>query len=149
MTARTAHGLAAMIFSLVVLGLPAVAAAQDRDAECALLSRIGASFARTPLPGFDSSSPAPLQVPKPEGSTALVLCRRGIIVPQPSDYRVPAETGLPLALTDERRVLQLEIVDGRLQASLRRGRASPDEEAAINARVEQMQAVIQDRAGGK
>lgn len=125
---------------LLALGLPAIAAAQDRDAECALLSRTGDQYARVPLPGFDPSSPGPLQVRKPEGSTALVLCRRGTVFPEPTDYRVPAELHLPLAITDERRVLQLDIVGGKLQASLRRGQLAPEQEAELKARVEAMQA---------
>ena len=127
---------------LLALGLPAVAAAQDRDAECALLSRTGDHYARVPLPGFDPSSPGPLQAPRPEGSTALVLCRRGTVFPELTDYRVPAELHLPLALTDERRVLQLDIVGGKLQASLRRGQLAAEQEAALKARVDQMQAAM-------
>ncbi len=142
MTVRTAGALAALVFSLVA-GLPAIAAAQDRDAECALLSRTGGQYARVPLPGFDPSSPAPLSIEKPEGGAAVVLCRRGTIFPEPTDYRVPAELHLPLAITDERRVLYLEIVDGKLQASLRKGHATPDEEAEVKARVDEMQAAMQ------
>ena len=123
--------------------MPAFASAQDRDAECALLSRTGDHFARSPLPGLDPNNPAPISIPKPEGSTAIVLCRRGTILPQPSDWRVPAETGMPLDLTDERRVLQLEIVDGKLQASFRRGQPSTREEEAVKAMVEDMQAAMQ------
>ena len=130
----------------MALGLPAVGAAQDRDAECALLSRTGGSYARAPLPGFDPSSPAPLSVKTPEGGTALILCRRGTVFPQLTDYRVPAELHLPLALTDERRVLQIEIVDGKLQATLRRGQLVPEQEAALKARVEEMQAAMDGAA---
>ena len=148
MTVRTALGLAAVILS-VAAGVPAIVQAQDRDASCALLSKSGDRFARVPLPGFDPSSPAPLSVETPEGGTALILCRRGTIFPEPTDYRVPSELHLPLAITDERRVLYLEIVDGRLQASLRRGRASPDEDAEVMARVDEMQAAMQAKAPAK
>jgi hypothetical protein len=134
--------LAAIVLALA-LALPALAAAQDRDAECALLSRTGDHFSRAPLPGLDPNNPAPISIPKPEGSTALVLCRRGTIVPQPSDWRVPAEAGLPLDLTDERRVLELAIVAGKLQASFRRGQPSAREQQAVTEMVEQMQAAMQ------
>ena len=133
----------------LALALPAIAAAQDRDAECALLSRAGDHFARSPLPGLDPNNPAPISIPRPEGSTALVLCRRGTVLPQPSDWRVPAETGLPLALTDERRVLQLEIVGGQLQASFRRGQPSAREDAAVKEIVAEMQAAMQAKTAGK
>ena len=140
---RTAPGFAAITLA-VALSLPAIAAAQDRDATCALLSRTGDRYARVPLPGFDpATSPGPLSIAAPEGATALVLCRRGSIFPELTDYRVPAELHLPLAITDERRVLYLEIVGGRLQATFRRGVASPAEEAEVKARVEQMQAAMQ------
>ena len=144
MTVRTA----AIVLSLAV-ALPAIAGAQDRDAECALLSKTGDRYARVPLPGFDPASPAPLSVAKPEGGSALILCRRATVLPELSDYRVPAELHLPLALTDERRVLYLEIVDGRLQASLRRGQASPEQEAELKARVDQMQAALQGQPPSK
>lgn len=123
------------------LGLPALAAAQDTDADCVVLSRVGDHYARKPLPGFDpATAPAPLSVPRPEGGSALVLCRRDSIVPRAMDDRVPRETGLPLAITDGRRVLQLELVDGRLQAGFRRGQAAPGEDEEIKATVERMQA---------
>ncbi len=146
---RTAPALAAITLSLA-LGQPVIAAAQDRDATCALLSRTGERYARVPLPGFDpASSPAPLSIPTPEGATALVLCRRASVLPEMTDYRVPAELHLPLAITDERRVLYLEIVGGRLQATFRRGQASPDEEAEVKARVGEMQAAMDRGAASK
>lgn len=128
----------------LALSLPAIAEAQDTDADCVVLSRVGDRYARAPLPGFDPvSAAAPLSVPKPEGSSALVLCRRDTILPRTMDDRVPREAGLPLALTDGRRVLMLEIVEGRLQASFRRGQAAPGEDAEIKARVDRMQAAVQ------
>ena len=126
----------------LVLCAPALAAAQDRDEECALLSRVGDHFARSALPGLDPNNPAPISIPKPEGATAVVLCRRGGLAPQPNDWRVPAETGLPLDLTDERRVVQLEIVDGKLKASFRRGQPRPGEQEALDAMVAQMQTAM-------
>lgn len=124
----------------LALCLPAIAAAQDTDADCVVLSRTGDHYARTPLPGFDpATAPAPLSLPKPEGSSALVICRRDDIVPRAMDERVPREAGLPLAITDGKRVLMLELVDGRLQASFRRGHAAPGEDEEIKARVHGMQ----------
>ncbi len=138
----------AAILSLAVV-LPAIAGAQDRDAECALLSKTGSQYARIPLPGFDPGSPAPLSIAKPDGGSALILCRRATVLPELSDYRVPAELHLPLALTDERRVLYLEIVDGRLKASLRRGQASPEQEAELKARVDEMQTAMTGQSPAK
>ena len=138
------QGLAA----LLVLAAPALAAAQQLDAQCALLSKTDGRFARTPLPGFDpAGAAAPLTVPKPPGGEALVLCRRATVIPELTDYRVPLEAGVPLALTDERRVLYLYIVDGKLQASFRRGQPSDDEAALVKQRIEQMQAAMQGQAG--
>jgi hypothetical protein len=94
------------------------------------------------LPGLDPNNPAPISIPKPEGSTALVLCRRGRVLPQPLDWRVPAEAHLPLALTDERRVLVLEIKDGKLSASFQRGSPSPPEKEALDAILDEMQAMM-------
>ncbi len=129
---------------------PALAAAQDRDANCSLLSRTGDHYERAPLAGFDPADPAaPFAVKVPPGATALVLCRRGSVLPQITDYRVPAELHLPLDITDERRVVQIDIIDGRLQATFRRGQASPEEQAAVTARVEEMQAALQQRAAAK
>ena len=124
----------------LALGLPAIAAAQDTDADCVLLSRTGDHYARTPMPGFDpATAAAPLSAPKPEGGSALVICRRDDIVPRAMDDRVPREAGLPLAITDGKRVLMLELVDGRLQASFRRGQAAPGEDEEIKATVDRMQ----------
>ena len=139
------RGGAGFAFALLLtFGAPAVAAAQDLDTACSLLSRVGSQFTRTPLPGFDpATAAAPLSVPHAQGATALVLCHRGTIFPEPMDYRVPAEARVPLAITDDRRVLQLDLVDGRLGATFRRGSATPDEEAEVKARVEAMQAAMQ------
>ncbi len=125
----------------LALGLPALAAAQDTDADCVVLSRVGDHYARKPLPGFDpATAAAPMSVPKPDGGSALVLCRRDTIVPRAMDDRVPREAGLPLGITDGRRVLMLELVDGRLQASFRRGQAAPGEDDEIKASMDRMQA---------
>jgi hypothetical protein len=146
-----AASLPAFILALALAGSAAsVAAAQDRDAACALLSRTGDHYARQPLPGFDTaSSPAPLTVPNPEGATAVVLCRRGVIVPEMSDYRVLAEAHVPLALTDERRILFLELVDGKIRATLRRGQFMPGEQAAVDARVGELQAQMSGEGPAK
>ena len=109
---------------------------------CALVTQAGDKYAETPLAGFD---PAATGQPLPAVTAAgavMVVCTRTTIVPEVTDYRVLTELRLPLSITAGGKTLFLGASGGRLQAGAPGGQLSPEDSAAVSARLDQMEAAM-------
>jgi hypothetical protein len=72
----------------------------------------------------------------------MIMCVRGTIVPEVTDYRVITELRLPLSISTGQRTLLLGASKGKLQVGLPDGGATPEETKALQDRLDEMNAAM-------
>jgi hypothetical protein len=113
------------------------------------VSQVGAQYAETPLAGFDPAvTTAPLPAVTAPGAVMVVFLRT-TIVPEVTDYRVLTELRLPLSIKAGQKTLFLGASGGRLQVGTPGGEISPEDAAAVHARLDQMDAAMQAKPAKK
>jgi len=127
---------------------PAAPAPPAPDAPCALMSKIGDQYLTTPLAGFNPAiTSVPLPTPPANAASTIVMCNRATIVPEITDYRVPLEMHLPLAIKAGDKSLFLGINKGKLQLGVPDGQSSAEEMQSLRARVDEMDLAMAKAAG--
>jgi hypothetical protein len=118
------------------------------DGSCVLMVKVGEQYLANPLTGFNPANTAtPLPVPEASANATLVMCSRATIVPEVTDYRVPVEMHLPLAIKAGDKSLFLGINKGKLQVGVPEGQSGPDEVKGLSARIDEMQLAMAKAAG--
>ena len=126
----------------------AAAAPAAAESSCVLMVKVGDQYLANPLTGFNLANTAkPLPVPQADANATLVMCNRATIVPEVTDYRVPFEMHLPLAIKAGDKSLFLGINKGKLQVGVPEGQSSPDEVKGLSARIDEMQLAMIKAAG--
>jgi hypothetical protein len=143
-------GLVWFVASVAHAQAPAAAAPAPvaGGSSCVLMVKVGEQYLANPLTGFNPANTAtPLPVPEAATNATLVMCTRATIVPEVTDYRVPVEMHLPLAIKAGDKSLFLGINKGKLQVGLPEGQSSPDEVKGLSARIDEMQLAMAKAAG--
>ena len=127
----------AALVGLAVIGTRTEALAAARS--CLLVSKMGDQLQRTPMPGFDPAKPGPLALPKVGGQMGMILCSGGTVLPEPKDYRVPAELKMPIGYTDGQKEFYLAADNGQLEFLFDTEGPPPIDQAKAQALLDQMQ----------
>lgn len=128
---------------------PAPAAPAPPQRSCMLVTQINGKYLDIPLAGFDpavTSAPLP---PVTATGAIMVVCNRATVIPEVTDYRVLTELRLPLSIRAGQKTVFLGASDGKLQAGMPQGEATPEDTAALSARLDQMEAAMQAKPAKK
>jgi len=137
-------------FLLVGLAWLAASAAQAQApspgaGNCFMVIRDRGQSLQIPLTGFDPSvTSTPLPDANPDAGASMVLCNRATVMPELTDYRVPFEMGQALAIRAGRTIVVLSIDKDHLTITTPDNEPA-DEKARIQARVDEMQAIMMSR----
>jgi hypothetical protein len=131
-----------LIFLVLAIGAPALAATPAHADPCVSAPMNPDSNFQFPHFELDLGDGVRLDRARLPAGTAIVVCRRASLIPQPDDLRVLMEWNVAFGISEDRgpRSLWISATAGRLEITVDNGELSVAEQAAIDAWVAAAQA---------
>lgn len=128
----------------VALALASIASAHAQEQEsCAAQVGPDDAIQIVPLPGYSVlNGAAPLARPAVDGQLRAIMCRRTSLNLGPNDHRVLVDLHVPFMIAHQRRLVAIEMVDGRMQANYGEYQFTEAERAVLQAGIDRAQAAI-------
>jgi len=107
----------------------------------------GEGFTHYPVPGYKvEDAVPPLSLPEGHPDTVMIACVRDTLVPVDNDFRVLADLGVPMMLSDGSTTIRLEFVEGRFRYRVVSGEIPETRVPALEAALDRGQQHLAARA---